>query len=480
MEVRAIYDLPELNSGKVTVFLVSKDNLLSSADLCKRLIGADVTFDPKRHAEKDFISFLPCRDGIVATIGLGDLQDAEDFRHVAYTAFSFAQKHKFETLVIIPTGDDSLQHYEALAEGLFLSQYHFSTYKTKKRPQFPLTVELVAGSELVEAALSRGKKIAEATCIARDLTNEPVVTLTARTLSKRISALGDKHGFQVEVMDKARISALKMGGLLAVNAGSVEPPTFNILEYKPKKPINKQPLILVGKGVVFDTGGLSLKPTAKSMDFMKADMAGAAAIVGAFCGMADLQLNLHVIGLIPATDNRPGVNAMAPSDVIRMYDGTTVEVMNTDAEGRLILADALAFAQQYAPELVIDLATLTGSSVMALGNEGIAMMSTAAPATKQALMASGEAVYERLVEFPLWKEYAEPLKSEIADLKNVGGNGADVIRAGKFLEHFTQYPWIHLDIAGASWLFSNHSYRGQQGTGVGVRLLINFISNYEQ
>ncbi|MCL4165812.1 UNVERIFIED_CONTAM: hypothetical protein GTU68_033770 [Idotea baltica] len=215
------------------------------------------------------------------------------------------------------------------------------------------------------------------------------------------------------------------------------------------------------------------------MDFMKCDMAGAAAVIGAICGVASLKLDKHVIGLVPATDNRPGGNAFVPGDIINMYDGTTVEVLNTDAEGRMILADALAYAKKYKPGIVIDLATLTGSAVAAIGSGGIVMMGTAAESSKNQLKKSGENVYERLVEFPLWDEFGDMLKSDIADLKNLGPREAGAITAGKFLEHFTDYPWIHLDIAGPAWLHGASSYRGKNGTGTGVRLLIDFISTYE-
>jgi leucyl aminopeptidase len=230
---------------------------------------------------------------------------------------------------------------------------------------------------------------------------------------------------------------------------------------------------------VYDTGGLSLKETPGSMDYMKSDMAGGAAVVGALAGAAQLELPYHVIGLVPATDNRPGGNAITPGDVIRMIDGTTVEVLNTDAEGRLILADALGYAKKYKPALVIDLATLTGAALVAVGHQAACMMSTADSLTRQALCAAGDQVYERLVEFPLYEEYADLLKSDIADLKNIGGKTAGSVTAAKFLEHFTDYPWIHLDIAGPSWLHSNDSYRGRNATGTGVRLLIQFISNYK-
>jgi leucyl aminopeptidase len=236
----------------------------------------------------------------------------------------------------------------------------------------------------------------DATLKARDLVNTPVNLLNAVDLADEFKSMGRKAGFKVEVFNKAKITQLKMGGLLAVNKGSVDPPTFTIMEYKSKKAKNKKPIVLVGKGVVYDTGGLSLKPTPSSMDMMKCDMAGAAAVGCTMYAIAKAKLDVHVIGLVPATDNRPGFNAFAPGDIITMMDGSTVEMLNSDAEGRMILADALHFAKKYKPELVIDLATLTGAAMAAIGHYGIVCMGTAKDEQKAALSLSGLRMYERI------------------------------------------------------------------------------------
>ena len=283
----------------------------------------------------------------------------------------------------------------------------------------------------------------------------------------------------IEVFNQEKISSLKMGGLIAVNKGSLDPASFTILDWSPDNAINKKPMIFVGKGVVFDTGGLSLKPTPNSMDLMKCDMAGAATVAGAFFAIAKSNTPVHLIALIPATDNRPGGNAYAPGDIITMYDETSVEVLNTDAEGRLILADALSYAKKYDPELVIDAATLTGSALRAIGDHAAVVMGTASEKTFSELDDASKNTYERIVEFPLWEEYAEDLKSPIADIKNLGGANAGAITAGKFLEHFTNYPWIHIDIAGPAWKNSNKGYLTTGGTGYGVRLLFEFIKKYK-
>ncbi|MBP9884580.1 MAG: leucyl aminopeptidase family protein [Chitinophagales bacterium] len=362
------------------------------------------------------------------------------------------------------------------AEGMAMGNYQFLKYKKDSEKERNTLKEIRIFDEHVSSAsIDVLQTIVESVYLVRDLVNMPANYLNAIDLSKWIVKYGNIAGFKTEVLNKAKITALKMGGLLAVNLGSVDPPTFTIMEYKHKNPVNKHPIVLVGKGVVYDTGGLSLKPTSNSMDYMKCDMAGAATMLGAIYCAAKTKLPLHLIGLIPATDNRPGFNAFAPGDVITMHNGMTVEMLNSDAEGRMILADALSFARQYKPELVIDAATLTGAAHRALGDHAIAYMGTASEQVKNKLETSGMEVYERLVEFPLWDEYGEMLKSEIADIKNVGGALAGAITAGKFLEKFTDYPWIHLDIAGVAYFSSNMGYKGKNGSAIGLRLLFNFL-----
>jgi len=308
----------------------------------------------------------------------------------------------------------------------------------------------------------------------RDLINEPNSHLTATVFSKEVEKMALDSGAQVEVMNKQKIEALKMGGLLGVNQGSHEPPTFTVIEWKPADALNIKPVVLVGKGVVYDTGGMNIKP-GDSMLNMKDDMSGAAVVASVVCAIARAKLPVYVVGLMPATDNRPGVKALVPGDIITMHNGMTVEVLNTDAEGRLILADALSYAKRYDPALVIDLATLTGAAVRAIGMFGAVAMQSKAPEELERLKKSGYDVYERLVEFPMWDEYGEQIKSDLADLKNLGPPEAGMITAGKFLEKFTDYPYIHLDIAGPAFIDKRSSYRGQGGTGFGVRLLFEFV-----
>jgi leucyl aminopeptidase len=363
----------------------------------------------------------------------------------------------------------------ALAEGVVLGSYAFTKYKTSDKGLPTLTKLQVVAKVLSAKELEELTDLCDATCAARDLVNEPLSFLNATQLASELKTLGRNAGFKVQTLNKEQIEALGMGGLIAVNKGSLDEPTFTMLEWKPKGARNRKPILLVGKGVVYDTGGLSLKPTPNSMDQMKCDMAGAAAVAGAMAAVSKRQLPLHVIALIPATDNRPGGNAYVPGDVVRMHSGLTVEVLNTDAEGRMILADALSYGERYKPELVITVATLTGSAASAIGSQGTVVMGTATDAEFQHLAQVGDQVHERVVRFPFWEEYEEEIKSDVADIKNLGGPTAGAITAGKFLAHFTTHPFIHMDIAGPAFLTKRDGYRTRGGTGVGVRLLYQFL-----
>ncbi len=367
----------------------------------------------------------------------------------------------------------------ALAEGIALSAYTFDRYKSKKSDvvDFELKEIAVSSPAVSGCEINELNNIIESVYITRNLVNEPVDRLNAVQLGEFILEQSKKDGFNAEVFNKNKIEALKFGGLLAVNKGSIDPPTFSIMEWKPENAVNEKPYILVGKGVVFDTGGINLKTPPGSLDTMKCDMGGAASVVGAITAIAKNKLPIYVIGLVPATDNRPGKNAYVPGDILEMHNGLTVEVLNTDAEGRLILADALSYANKYEPELVIDLATLTGSAVMAIGEYGTVVMGTAKDEVFGELEKQGYATHERVVKFPFWSDYDALIESDIADIKNLGGREGGSITAGKFLSKFVEYPWIHLDIAGPAFHLKESSYRGKGASGVGVRLLYHFFKS---
>ncbi|HLW40774.1 MAG TPA: M17 family metallopeptidase [Flavobacterium sp.] len=406
------------------------------------------------------------------------VKENEDLEKMRVAGFNVRQKLDKKTtgITIAGNGETAL----ALAEGLALSNYQFLKYfKDADEREYALEHIYMMGN-ITEADIDRMNNVIRAVFWARDMVNEPNSYLTALQLAKEIQEIGDEAQMNVEVFYKSQIEALRMGGLLAVNKGSVQPPTFTAVEYKPANPVNEKPIVLVGKGVVYDTGGLSLKPTPNSMDLMKSDMGGAAMMAGTIYAAALNKLNIHIIALIPATDNRPGGDAYAPGDIVTMMDGTTVEVLNTDAEGRMILADAISYATKYNPELIINAATLTGAALIAAGSRAACMMSNADESINQALHKAGNKVYERMVQLPLWDDYKEQLKSTCADLKNIGGRMAGTITAGKFLEHFAKAPFVHIDIAGPAFTEAPENYKGNGGTGTGIRMLHEFFLNYKK
>ncbi len=399
------------------------------------------------------------------------VKQMEMARMSANKIYSKLKEEKISAVSIVSEADGDVTI--AFIEGLLLSTYGFEKYKSKKSDYVLSVINVVAGVAVDQLSLL--KATVQGVFAARDLVNEPANALDAIELSKQIEYWAQKCGFTVQTLYKEAIEQHKMGGLLGVNQGSITPPTFNILEWKPLSAEGK-PLVIVGKGVMFDTGGINLKVQPGGLDDMKSDMAGAAAVIGTFIAAAGANLPIHLIGLIPATDNRPGNNALVPGDIITMHDGTTVEILNTDAEGRLILADAISFANRYEPQLIVELSTLTGSTVMTLGSQGMAAMGCAADEVFDLLQQSGARVHERMARFPFWEEYEELIKSDVADLKNIGGREAGAITAGKFLNHFTNHPFIHLDIAGVAFLRKENGYRGLGATGTGVRLLTDFAA----
>jgi len=430
--------------------------------------------------ERKTVSFIS--PGRCLFIQKKDRKDApwktnEALRKAAAGLITAFNDNKIAAITVADT-DDKAEHLLAFAEGLLLGNYQFLRYKKNKEKEANSLRSVLLVSKTVNAAMiGQLAVVTEGVNIARDLVNEPVSTLTAVQLAKEFEKMGKHAGFTTEIFNKAKIESLKMGGLLIVNKGSKQAPTFTIMEYKPRRARNKKPIVLVGKGVVYDTGGYNIK-VGNSMETMKCDMAGAAAVGGTMYAIAKAGLPVHVIGIVPATDNRIDGDAYVAGDVFTTYNGTTVEVLNTDAEGRLILADALSWAEQYNPELVIDLATLTGAAAAAVGPLGIVCMGTADERTKNRLKNSGNNAYERLAEFPFWEEYDELIKSDVAEIKNIGGPYGGAITAGKFLAHFVKSPWMHFDIAAPAFLAAKDGYRAKGGTGVGVRLLFDFLKSY--
>ena len=356
-------------------------------------------------------------------------------------------------------------------EGLTLASYKFEVFKTKDKSS---EVSFVF-DETLKSELENLKLELSAVFWSRDLVNLPYSHLNTAILEQNILDRFKDSKVNVQFLDKEQLIKDNFGGVLAVNQASDTEPRFGILEYKPQNATNRKPIVLVGKGIVYDTGGLSLKPTPNSMDIMKCDMGGLATVVGTMDALASLEIDKWVVCLVPITDNLIGNKAIAPGDVITMRSGTTVEVMNTDAEGRLILADALDYAKNYRPELVIDVATLTGSALGAFGHYAGAIMGNATNKTFHQIHKVADQTGERIARMPFWEDYKEELESTIADIKNLGSSTGGAITAGKFLEHFVGYEWLHLDIAGPAFFQKPIHYNPVGGTGYGVRLLTTFI-----
>ncbi len=421
-------------------------------------------------------------------VGLGEEKKLshESYRRASAAVARQAQSSRIKHLAFnLPAfgQTDSRKISHAIAEGAYLSLYKFDKYQTKKKDELSKIIEITI-SDPAESIVKDVKKelndvriICEATNLARDLANAPACEIYPETLANAAKKSAEQYGYNITIWDKRKIEKEEFGGLLAVNAGSTRPPRFIILEQNADKK-NLDTIVLVGKGVTFDSGGISIKPS-NGMAEMKMDMSGAAAVIGTMEAAVRLKLPVHLVGLIPATENLPSGSAMKPGDIIRHYGGKTSEVDNTDAEGRLILADALAYAATYKPKAVIDLATLTGACVVALGMHATGMMGNDEELMAK-LKTAGDKIFERVWQLPLFDEYEKQIKSDIADVKNVGGKWAGAITAGFFLKKFIgDYKWVHLDIAGTAMLEEQHPYAPKGGSGVGVRLLVEFLKSWK-
>ena len=416
-------------------------------------------------------------------VGLGERKKSslEGYRRAAATAAKAARSLKAKTLAIFVPGTARPfgQSVHAMTEGALLSLYRFDKYISKKEENSGIVESLIIVTEgraklnEGQAAVEKARIMSEATALARDLGNAPANEIYPQTLAEAARQSAERSGYRATILDEQEIDDLGMGGVIGVSRGSAYPPRFIILEYGPA---SKRPVVLVGKGVTFDSGGISIKPSA-GMAEMKMDMSGAAAVIGTFEAVARLRLPVHIVGLIPAVENLPSGKAIRPGDILRHYNGKTSEVDNTDAEGRLILADALGYAETFKPSAVIDLATLTGAVVVALGHHATGMMGNDPSLMKQ-LKSAGEATYERVWQLPLFEEYEKQIKSDIADIKNSGGRYGGTITAAFFLREFVEdTPWVHLDIAGTAWETERKPHMTKGPTGVGIRTIIKYIES---
>ena len=372
----------------------------------------------------------------------------------------------------------------AAAEGAKLGLYRFTRYKSGGYKAEPAEANSENNRELVgfdlvldgdEEAASKGAeagvKAAAATLLARDLANEPSNVATPEYLAGKAREIAGRYGMEAQVLDRGGIEEEGLTGLATVGRSARNEPRFIVLEHR--KGGDEAPIVLVGKAVTFDSGGISIKPSG-GMENMKFDMSGGAAVLGVMEALGALDLPLNVVALVPATENLPGGNAYKPGDVLKMHSGKTVEILSTDAEGRLILADALSYARRYEPAAVVDCATLTGACHVALGDYASGLMGNDEDLIAE-IQTSGEATGERAWPLPLFEEYTEQIKGEVADIKNSGGRYGGALTAGAFLKEFAYYPWVHLDIAGTAYGKKGNAYTPKGATGVPARLLVEFL-----
>ena len=414
-------------------------------------------------------------------VGLGDRSSftSERLRRTAAAVARRARTLKARNVAFVlpaPEGSDVRGAARATAEGAVLGLYRFEKYKTKNNNDEDLdSFDLVLGGSEDEGTASAGAEVgssvASGSLLARDLANEPSNTATPAFLAERAREIGDRYGMTVTVLDRAGIEAEGLTGLATVGRSASNEPRFLVLEHR--KGGGGSPVVIVGKAVTFDSGGISIKPTT-GMEDMKFDMGGGAAVLGAMEAVGALDLPLDVVAIVPATENLPGGDAFKPGDVLTMANGKTVEILTTDAEGRLILADALVYARRYEPAAVVDCATLTGACVIALGAHASGLMGNDEDLIAE-VQTAGEATGERAWPLPLFEEYTEQIKGDTADIKNSGGRGGGALTAGVFLKKFADFPWAHLDIAGTAYGKKGNAYTAKGATGAPARLLVEFL-----
>jgi leucyl aminopeptidase len=435
--------------------------------------------------------------GRVLAVGLGktgeDVQAdvlREQIRLAAGTAARQAAALKVKTLLaVLPenTGLSDADLAECISEGLLLGSYRFDRYKNKKKDDEPaVTIEAMAlhaeglDQDAVKQGLHRGERAAKAVCAARDMANEPGNVWTPKRFAEFGEKLAKEHGLECTIINKPEMRKLGMGGLIGVSQGSAQPPKLVVLRYQGSEDKKAPTLMLVGKGLTFDAGGISLK-SPQGMEEMKYDMCGGAAVICAMQAIAEEKLKgINVVALIPASENLPSGTALKPGDIITHFGGITSEIVNTDGEGRLILADALAYGiATYKPDAVIDLATLTGAVIVGLGHHRSGLLATDDALATQ-INAAAERAGEPVWRLPLGPEYSKQIKSTVADIKNSGGKEAGTITAAAYLQEFVGgTPWAHLDIAGTAWGFTEKSYVPKGPSGIGVRTLLNLVRDWQ-
>ncbi len=417
--------------------------------------------------------------------GKRDKFDAAILRRLAGAALRYLKSRSVKQFAFVLRENEAAEAAaQAVAEGALAANFEPDKYKTEKKDAKSIDSATLTGFSdqdraAAEKGLARGRVIADAQNFARDLVNEPSNKLTPKILAEKAQAMAKEVGLSVEILDEKRIADLKMGALLSVAQGSVEPPRMMVLTYTPANPKPGGPVIgLVGKAVTFDTGGISIKPS-DGMEKMKYDMAGGATMLGVMRALAALKPNVRVICVVPSTENMPGGRAQKPGDIQTAMSGKTIEVLNTDAEGRLILADGIHYAKQLGATHLIDAATLTGAIVVALSNINVGVFGSDQPFTDK-LLASAKAAGEKMWQMPVDDDYREFIKGTVADIQNIGsGKGGGAITGAMFIKEFTgDSPWIHLDIAGTAWNDDAKPWLAKGPTGVALRTLVHLVMSY--
>lgn len=422
----------------------------------------------------------------IILVGLGEKKKVknDNYRQAAGTVSRLTPVKKSKTVAFHFSLSDSESVIEAAVEGFLLGRFDMDDYKTGTENKNNIT-EIAyfygaskAQSACLNKAVSRAEIIADAVTLARRLAMHPGNIITPKSFAAEALSLSRKYHFKCTVLDEKMIREEKMGALAAVGQGSEQPPRFVILQYRSAK-ASPKPIVLIGKGITFDSGGISLKPGLE-MDEMKGDMTGGAIMMATLMTAVRLKLPLNLVALIPLAENMPSGKALKPGDIITSRKGKTIEIINTDAEGRLILADALDYANKFKPQAVIDIATLTGAAIFVLGNAGVPILGNNRKLMEN-IKAASEATAEKVWELPLWDDYREMMKSSIADLKNSGGRPAGTITATAFLENFIgDWPWAHIDIASVDLEKSGKPYIPKGATGIGVRLLVELLARWKK
>ena len=431
---------------------------------------------------------MPTPRIVVAGLGKQENLSAESLRRVMGEASRFIRKPGIRRAATIAHGAgiggmEPVTSGQAVAEGALLGLYTFRRYRSGQEDDPAHEVEELqiverdsAKAAFIQQGVDRGRVLAEATIVARDMGNEPANVMNPTEMAERARQVAQKTGLSFEVLDKPQMADLGMGALLAVAAGSDQPPKLIVLRYTGDPENEANNVALCGKGITFDSGGISIKPAA-GMGEMKGDMSGGAAVIGAMSAIAQLKPKINIMALVPATENLSGGSATRPGDVVRAMTGKSIEIENTDAEGRLVLADAIGYARNQGQRRLVDIATLTGAAVVALGRITSAVMGNDQPLVDRVLKA-GEAVGERMWQLPLFEEYKELNRSKVADVKNTGGRDAGAITAAQFISEFAEdVPWAHVDIAGTARTSKNSGYLVTGSTGVGVRMLVSLVED---